>query len=50
MPLLACRFEDVEEEEKSMLDERRGRAREGVTGEEGMTGILGRPSTLLWRL
>lgn len=49
VPLLAYGFEDVEDE-KSMLEERRGRAREGVRGEEGMTGIVGRPSFLLLRL
>jgi hypothetical protein len=39
VPLLAYGFEDVEEE-KSMLEERRGRTREGVTGEEGIMGIF----------
>ena len=40
MPLLAYGFEEVEED-RSMFEERRGRVREGVTGEEGIMGIFG---------
>jgi hypothetical protein len=40
VPLLVYGFVDVEEE-RSMLEVRRGRVREGVTGEEGMDGIFG---------
>jgi hypothetical protein len=40
VPLLVYGFVDVEED-RSMLEVRRGRVREGVTGEEGMEGILG---------